>query len=206
MRRITLSVLLNLALITSAGASEDLSSVWRNLFTRCRIAVETGKDFDATGLRDLGRNVKTVAPVTDPRVPFPLLLGYQVTEQRWEVPESRFVVVDAEYPPQDGKSRRSCNLEIVQGAKPISTAEEKHLRATFFAERDELLSTGRYERWNPDAIFSTNLGVRLAGNNPHGCRVVSYLGIETQRAPPFLVTVSAEQDGACGAAPRFAHP
>ncbi|NKK64385.1 hypothetical protein GFL88_12735 [Rhizobium leguminosarum bv. viciae] len=206
MRRITLSVLLNLALITSAGASEDLSSVWRNLFTRCRIAVETGKDFDATGLRDLGRNVKTVAPVTDPRVPFPLLLGYQVTEQRWEVPESRFVVVDAEYPPQDGKSRRSCNLEIVQGAKPISTAEEKHLRATFFAERDELLSTGRYERWNPDAIFSTNLGVRLAGNNPHGCRVVSYLGIETQRAPPFLVTVSAEQDGECGAAPRFAHP
>ncbi|NKL37803.1 hypothetical protein GFL49_29405 [Rhizobium leguminosarum bv. viciae] len=206
MRRITLSVLLNLALITSVSASEDLSSVWRDLFTRCRIAVETGKDFDATGLRDLGRDVKTVAPVMDPRVPFPLLPGYQVTEQRWEVPESRFVVVDAEYPPHDGKSRRSCKLEIIQGAKPISTAEEKHLWATFFAERDELLSTGRYERWNPDPIFSTNLGVRLAGNNPHGCRVVSYLNIDTQRAPSFLVTGSAEQDGACGAAPRFAHP
>ncbi|WP_244956153.1 hypothetical protein [Rhizobium changzhiense] len=98
-----------------------------------------------------------------------------MTEQRWEVPESRFVVVEAEYPPHDGKSRRSCKLEIIQGAKPISTAAEKHLRATFFAERDELLSTGRYERLNPDPIFSTNLGVRLAGNNPHGCRVVSYL-------------------------------
>ncbi|MBY5550355.1 hypothetical protein [Rhizobium leguminosarum] len=206
MRHITLSALLNLALITGASASEDLSDVWRDLFTRCRLAVESGKDFDATGLRDLGRDVKTVAPVTDPRVPFPLLLGYQVTKQRWEVPESRFVVVEAEYPPQDGKSRRSCKLEIVQGAKPISTAEEKHLRATFFAERDELLSTGRYERWNPDAIFSTNLGVRLAGHNPHGCRVVSYLDIETQRAPSFLVTGSAEQDGACGSAPRFAHP
>ncbi|MBA5804331.1 hypothetical protein [Rhizobium changzhiense] len=206
MRRITLSVLLNLVLITSASASEDLSSVWRDLFTRCRIAVETGKDFDATGLRNLGRDVKTVAPVTDPRVPFPLLPGYQVTEQRWEVPESRFVVVEAEFPPHDGKARRSCKLEIIQGAKPISTAEEKHLRATFFAERDELLSTGRYERWNPDPIFSTNLGVRLAGNNPHGCRVVSYLNIETQRAPSFLVTGSAEQNGACGATPRFARP
>ncbi|WP_312038595.1 hypothetical protein [Rhizobium croatiense] len=162
MRRITLSILLNFALITSARASEDLSGVWRDLFTRCRIAVETGKDFDATGLRDLGRDVRTVAPVTVPGVPFPLLHGYKMAEQRWEVPGARFVVVETEYPPDHGKSRRSCELELAQEAKPISADEENHLRTAFLAERDELLGTGRYERWNPDPIFSTNLGVRLA--------------------------------------------
>ncbi|PCD65377.1 hypothetical protein [Rhizobium phaseoli] len=207
MRRITLSILLNLTLITSAGANEDLSGVWRDLFTRCRIAVETGKDFDATGLRDLGRSVRTVPPITAPGVPFPLLHGYKMAEQRWEVPGSRFVVVEAEYPPDGGKSRRSCKLELAQGAEPISTEEEKLLRATFFVERDDLLSTGRHEYWNPDPLFSTNLGIRLAGNNPYGCRVVSFLDIDTRsHSQSFFQTGSAEQDAACGAAPRFTHP
>ncbi|MBX5228550.1 hypothetical protein HJC06_19395 [Rhizobium sp. NLR9b] len=206
MRRITLFVLLNLSLITSAGASEDLSGVWRDLFTRCRIAVETGKEFDAKGLRDLGRDMRTVAPKTAPGVPFPFLPGYQVTEQHWEVPGARFVIVEAEYAPVRGKSRRSCKIELGPRAESISAAEEARLTAAFVAERDRLFSTGYYEQWNPDPVFSTNLGVRLAGDNPHGCRVVSYLDIETQHAPSFLMTGSAEQDGTCGAAPRFAHP
>ncbi|MGO7384986.1 hypothetical protein ACCT20_17120 [Rhizobium ruizarguesonis] len=207
MRHITLSALLNLALITGAGASEDLSSVWRDLFTRCRIAVETGKDFDATGLRDLGRDVRTVAPVTAPGVPFPLISGYEVAEQRWEVPGSRFVVVEAEHPSNRGKSKRSCEIKLAHRAEPISTDEEELLRATFLVERDELLSTGGYEYWNPDPLFSTNLGIRLAGNNPHGCRVVFFLDIETRsHSQSFFMTSSAEQDTACGAAPRFARP
>ncbi|ARQ10311.1 hypothetical protein NXC12_CH02292 [Rhizobium etli] len=207
MRRTTLSILLNLAVITSAGASEDLSGVWRDLFTRCRIAVETGKDFDATGLRDLGRDVRTAAPVTAPGVPFPVLHGYKMAEQRWEVPGARFVVVETEYPPDHGKSRRSCELELAQGATPISANEEIHLRTAFLAERDVLLGTGRYERWNPDPIFSTNLGIRLAEKNPSGCRVVSIMQIETRsQSPSFFATGTAEQDAACGAAPRFAHP
>ncbi|MBB4572938.1 hypothetical protein [Rhizobium lentis] len=207
MRRITLSILLNFVLITNAGASDDLSGVWRDLFTRCRTAVETGKDFDATGLRDLGRDVRTVAPVTASGVPFPLLPGYKMAEQRWEVPRARFVVVETEYPPDHGKSRRSCKLELAQGAKPISVDEENHLRTAFLAERDQLHGTGRYERWNPDPIFSTNLGVRLAEKNPSGCRVVSTMQIETRsQSLSFFATGTAEQDAACGAAPRFAHP
>ena len=207
LRGITLSILLNLALITSAGASEDLSGVWRDLFTRCRIAVETGNDFDATGLRDLGRDIRMAAPVTAPGVPFPLLHGYKRAEQRWEVPGARFVVVETEYPPDHGKSRRACELELAQGAKPISADEENQLRTAFLAERDVLLGTGRYERWNPDPIFSTNLGVRLAEKNPSDCRVVSLMQIEARsQSSPFLVTGAAEQDAVCGSAPRFTHP
>lgn len=207
MRRITLSILLNLALMTGAGAGEDLSGVWRDLFTRCRVAVETGKDFDAKGLRDLGRDVRTIAPVTAPGVPFPLLHGYKMPEQRWEVPGARFIVVETEYPPDHGKSRRSCELELAQGAKPISADEENQLRTAFLAERDELLGTGRYEWWNPDPGFSTNLGVRLAGTNPHGCRVVSLMQIEARsQSSSFLATGTAEQDAVCGSAPRFTHP
>jgi hypothetical protein len=150
LRHITLSALLNLALITGACASEDLSDVWRDLFTRCRIAVETGKDFDATGLRDLGRDVRTVAPVTAPGVPFPLISGYEVAEQRWEVPGSRFLVVEAEHPSNRGKSKRSCEIKLAQRAEPISTDEEKLLRATFLVER-----------MNSSVPNVTNIGTRI---------------------------------------------
>ncbi|MGO7660747.1 hypothetical protein ACC679_38835, partial [Rhizobium ruizarguesonis] len=77
-------------------------------------------------------------------------------------------------------SKRSCEIKLAQRAEPISTDEEELMRATFLVERDELLSTGGYEYWNPDPIFSTNLGIRLAGNKPHACRVVSFLDIETR--------------------------
>ncbi|WP_375337148.1 hypothetical protein [Rhizobium lentis] len=207
LRHVALPVLLNLALVTSAGASEDLSGVWRDLFTRCRIAVEKGKDFNATGLRDLGRNVRTVAPLTAPGVPFPLTSGYQEAEWRWEVPGSRFVVVEGEHPSARGKSIRSCKIKLAEKAEPISTDEEKLLRATFLVERDKLLVTGRYEYWNPDPLFSTNLGIRLARKNPHGCRVVSFLDIDTRSdSQPFFMTGSAEQDTICGAALRLARP
>ncbi|MGR8924340.1 hypothetical protein [Rhizobium leguminosarum] len=199
MRHITLSVLLNLALIASANAGENISGVWRDLFTRCRVAVETGKDFDATGLR--------AAPPTMAGSTKAIMPGYDVAEQRWGIPADRFVVVETEYPPHGGKTRRSCNLELAPQAKPISADEESLLRAAFLAERDKLLDTGRYEHWNPDPIFSTNLGIRLAGNNVNGCRVVSLLFIDTQsNFPSFLQTGSGEQDGTCGGAPRLIHP
>ena len=207
MRRITLSVLLNLALIASVNAGEDISSVWRDLFTRCRVAVEAGKDFDAMGLRDLGRSVRVVAPLTVAGLTKPIMPGFDMAEQRWGIPGDRFVVVETEYPPRDGKTRRSCNLELAPEAKPISADEENLLRTAFLAERDKLLDTGRYEHWNPDPIFSTNLGIRLAGNNVNGCRVVSLLAIDTQsNFPSFLQTGAGEQDGACGGAPRLIQP
>ncbi|ASR06145.1 hypothetical protein CHY08_02855 [Rhizobium leguminosarum bv. viciae] len=207
MRRITLSVLLNLALIACANAGEDISGVWRDLFTRCRVAVETGKDFDAMGLRDLGQSLRIAAPPTMAGSTKAIMPGYDMAEQRWGIPGDRFVVVETEYPPHGGKTRRSCNLELAPKAKPISADEESLLRAAFLAERDKLLDTGRYEHWNPDPIFSTNLGIRLAGNNVNGCRVVSLLFIDTQsNFPSFLQTGSGEQDGACGGAPRRAHP
>ncbi|EJB02517.1 hypothetical protein Rleg9DRAFT_1319 [Rhizobium leguminosarum bv. trifolii WSM597] len=202
-----MAILLNLALITGANASEELSAVWRDLFTRCRIAVETGKDFDATGLRDLGHDVRMVPPVTAPGVPFPLLPGHKVVEQRWEVPGSRFAVVEAEHASNRGESKRSCEIRLAQAAEPISADEEKLLRATFFVERDELLKTGRYEYWNPDPLFSTNLGIRLAGRNPNGCRVVSFLDIETRsHSESFFWTNSAEQDTVCRPTPRLVNP
>ncbi|MGO7515580.1 hypothetical protein ACC672_37810, partial [Rhizobium ruizarguesonis] len=69
------------------------------------------------------------------------------------------------------------------------------------------LSTGGYEYWHPDPLFSTNLGIRLAWNNPHGCRVVSFLDIEKRsHSQSFFMTSSAEPDTACGAAHRFARP
>lgn len=57
LRPTAVSILLNLALMTSANAGDDVSIIWRELFERCRVAVETGKEFDATGLHDLGRSV-----------------------------------------------------------------------------------------------------------------------------------------------------
>ncbi|MDX0359621.1 hypothetical protein CN135_23900 [Sinorhizobium meliloti] len=207
MRPIAVSVLLNLALMTSANAGDDISIVWRELFERCRVAVETGKEFDATGLRDLGRSVRAVPPLTAPGLPKPLMRGYQMAEQRWGIPGDRFVVVEAEYPPHRGKSRRSCDVELAPAAEPISTAEENLLKATFLAERDELLRGGHHEHWGPEPIFSTNLGIRLVRRNPHGCRVVSGLYIETRpgRGRQFFRTLSGEQAGDCGGAPRLLH-
>ena len=185
-----------------------MTSVWHGLFTRCRVSIETGKDFDATGLRDLGRNVRTTKQVTVPGLPYPSFESYKLAERRWEAYGKRFVVVEEEYPPdKHGKVRRKCDVEIDSKAQPISPAEEKALKAAFIAERENLLTTGRYERWDPDAIFSTNLGIRLAGKNPGNCRVVSYLMIETRPdAQPFFSSGAGEQATDCGGEPRLPHP
>jgi hypothetical protein len=129
-----------------------------------------------------------------------------MAEQHWGVPGGRFVVIEAEFPPQRGRVRRLCDMRLAPAAKPLLAVEEDLLKAAFLAERDELLRAGRYEHWNPDPIFSTNLGMRLVGNNPNGCRVVSSLQIDTRSdLPSFFSTGSGEQDGACGGAPRLVH-
>lgn len=207
MRRLVLSGFLNLLLVTRASASEDISSVWRDLFTRCRVTIETGKVFDATGLRDLGRSVRATQPVTVPGLPNPLIPGYQMTERRWKTHETRFIVTEAEFPPNGGKVRRSCDVELNRQARPISPAEEEALRAAFSAERTSLLNTGLHKSWDPDPIFSTNLGIRLAGHNPRNCPVVSYLMIETRpHSQPFFKSGAGEQANDCGGEPLIPHP
>lgn len=135
LRRIVLSVFLDLLLVTYASASEDNSSVWRDLIKRCRVTIETGKVVDATGLRDLGRNVRATQPVTVPGLPNSLIPEYQMTERRWKTHETRFIVTEAEFPPNDGKVRRLCDAELNRQARPIFPAEEEALGAAFMAER-----------------------------------------------------------------------
>lgn len=207
MRRILLAILLNLSLITCAAADEDIASVWHGLFSRCRVSVETDQGFDATGLRDLGRDVVTTQQVTVQGLPYPVHPSYKFAVQRWETDGKRFVVVERENPPdKHGKVTRTCDIEIGSKVRSISPAEEKALKAAFMAERKNLFNTGRYEHWDPDAIFSTNLGIRLAGKNPRNCRVVSYLMIETRPdAMPFLRLGTGEQAYDCGGEPRLSH-
>jgi hypothetical protein len=130
--------------------------------------------------------------------------GIEKPEHKWGRPGSRFIVVEGEGPPRDGKARRDCDVKLSDESRPITADEERRLVATFLEERGRPTAAGDHEVRDPVPIFSTSLRLGPKALNSSGCRVISYLSVDTRPdLPPFFYAGSGEQAGGCGAPPRL---
>lgn len=181
-----------ICLASEARAGELDVEAWRQLWTRCRIAIEQGERLNTQGLTDLGPSIMRVAPITVEGLDAPLMPGYEVHEQSWQRPNSSFVLVEGEY----HDKRRRCDVRLAPDVPPVTSVEEAGFVSAFKEERQLLRAAGTHEERNPDPIYSTNLGFGPLARSDNGCRVISGLQIETRPGrQPFFVSFSGEQDG-----------
>lgn len=181
-----------ICLASEAWAGELEVETWRQLWTRCRIAIEQGERLNTQGLTDLGPSIARVAPLAVEGLDAPLMPGYAMHEHSWQLPGSSFVLVEGEY---DDK-RRKCDVRFVPDVPPVTSVEEADFVSAFKEERHLLIAAGTHGERDPDPIFSTNLGVGPIARNDNGCRVIAGLQIETRPGKqPFFASSSGEQDG-----------
>lgn len=183
-------LMIAICLSSEARASELDVETWRQLWTRCRIAIEQGEKLNTQGLIDLGPSIMRVAPITVEGLDAPLMPGYEVREQSWQPPNSSFVLVEGEY---DDKRRR-CDVRLGLNVPPVTSVEEADFVSAFKEERQLLVADGTHEERNPDPIFSTNLGVGPLARSDNGCSIMSGLQIETRPGrEPVFNSFAAEQ-------------
>ncbi|QYO75900.1 hypothetical protein [Devosia salina] len=183
-------LMIAICLSSEARASELDVETWRQLWTRCRIAIEQGEKLNTQGLIDLGPSIMRVAPITVEGLDAPLMPGYEVLEQRWQPPGSSFVLVEGEYPDE----RRSCEVRLAPNVPSVTSVEEAAFVSAFIQERRLLVASGTHEERNPDPIYSTNLGVGSLARSGSGCRIISGLHVETRPGrEPFFNSFAAEQ-------------
>jgi hypothetical protein len=196
-----------LGLSGGASADERLVQDWRDLWTRCRVAIENVQPLDTTGLTDLGFSIQHQPALHPEGWPEPIMPAYDYPEHKWRLAGSRFFVREREWPPIDGKVRRGCDIHIAEDAAQITSAEETLLADAFRAERDRLLATGEYEMQDPTPpIASTALGLRPLKPNANECRVISPLFVDTRPdMKPFFTSGTGEQaiHGICGGKPML---
>ncbi|WP_319520181.1 hypothetical protein [uncultured Martelella sp.] len=165
---------------------------WRELWTRCRLAVEQSESLNVQGLHDLGQSTRRIPPLIVKGYAYPLIPGYEIFLHKWQQPGSSFVVVVEEYP----GSRLSCAVQLASAASAITPNEEALFASAFLQERQTLVAAGTHEEKELDPIFSTNLGMGPIGRNENGCSVVSGLQIETGAGlDSFFSSFSAERSG-----------
>lgn len=183
-------LMIAICLSSEARASELDVETWRQLWTRCRIAIEQGEKLNTQGLIDLGPSIMRVAPITVEGLDAPLMPGYEVREQSWKPPDSSFVLVEGEY---DDKRRR-CDVRLGLNVPPVTSVEEADFVSAFKEERQLLVADGTHEERNPDPLFSTNLGVGPLARSDNGCSIMSGLQIETRPGrEPVFNSFAAEQ-------------
>jgi hypothetical protein len=153
-----------LALADNALAEQHLIEQWRDLWTRCRIAIEDAKPLNVDGLSPV-----TTLPET-----------YEKTVRRydnWRIMrrrQDRFAILEAEYRKHNGV-RRICDVTIAPDAKPLNHDEEAVLARAFLIERAKLIANRTHETRNPDPIFPIiPLGVGPTKKNQNGCSVISF--------------------------------
>lgn len=191
------------SLIPTAKAESPIAEDWLSLWTKCRVAIETGKPLETTGLVDGGFSMKYIfgKTLTEPKNKFKPEFDkvYRIKttpdsmflQQKWHKPESRFSIVIQERP---FSAHHACNLVLTDETKPITPDEEKILVAAFLAERERLIKAGKHEVRDPNEIFPTNFGVGPKKLNPNGCWVVSGLFIDTREGDKrFFQSPNSEQ-------------
>ncbi|WP_143534710.1 hypothetical protein [Notoacmeibacter marinus] len=176
-------------------ASEDLSQDWFDLWSRCRIAIETGTAVDANGLDNLGLRTRIKAPFKVGE--YIVLPGYEYEEQSWGRPGSEFVIREREYPRGNGKVARICEVSFLKDEHGLTDANLSVIVNTFTEERGRLIEMGGYEIRNPDPIFPVAVGVGPTSKNQNNCQVISYLqstpDLNNKDASRFFVSGTGEQ-------------
>ncbi|WP_102958933.1 hypothetical protein [Mangrovicella endophytica] len=192
--RLVLCLIISVFGTAVAKAENGLAAEWRDLWTRCRIAIETGAPADTHGLINLGLVRAFVKPVMVEG--YTVLPGYEYDEQRWTRRGSRLNIFETEIP-KGGGVRRRCDVRFASWDDRLSPDQAKALTQAFLTERQTLLAAGRHEVRDPDAVPDTGfLGVGPKALNPNGCRVMSTLMIGIGGQWSFS-SLSAEQTVGC---------
>lgn len=209
MQTLLLTVVMTLCLTLNAAAEEPVVTEWRDLWNRCRMAIEAGQRPDVSGLDDLGFSYQLVPPVLHPELgPLSPFFGGFVQEQRWGLKDGRFVIAETELTQGHVKYIPMCKIYLADESRPITESEEVLLGDAFKADRSTLVATNRYEVWDPDPIATTNLGLRQFESTPNGFRAVSSLFIANGgTTEPWFSLLNGEQGGDCSSSsPRFSWP
>lgn len=189
------AIALSLSLISSASHAEPkLIGSWNDAFNICRISIETANSINSDQLIEMGESTRIVEPFILKETGQILIPGYELLERRWRLPGSVFVVVESEMDAGKKYARKSCDLEFVSTMDSISAVEEELLVSEFKDLRRSLLDGGYHELRDPDPIFPTSLGFGPKVENSRGCRVISYLMINSRPGPEYYFSSgSAEQ-------------
>lgn len=183
-------------------ASDDLAQDWLDLWSRCRIAIETGTAFNAESLDDLGLKTQVRPPLMAGDLT--LMRGYEYEERSWGRSGSEFVVRETERPAGDGKVTRGCDVQFPSDTHVLSDATFSAIVSTFTKERERLIELGEHEIRDPDQIGPMAVGVGPVSKNRNNCRVISFLMVGSpskgENAPRYFLSASGEQtiEDGCG--------
>jgi hypothetical protein len=188
-----------------AQTDEALEHEWRDLFARCRVAIESGLPPDTSGLVDLGFEDRFVEAYTvniEGR-DVPILPGFRRAARTWQHPDRRLVLIDGErfVGSADGaKVRRLCDVRLAEGAAKLTSSEEGAILRIFLVIRSNLIADGTHEVRDPDPIPPIiPLGVGPIKDNPNYCPVMSAVFFQDDHQ--FFASISGEQDfSPCGGA------
>ncbi|GGE91415.1 hypothetical protein H1W37_10355 [Stappia taiwanensis] len=180
-----------------ANQNNEYSTNWVDLFEICRKSIETKKSLDKFGLRKLGKRVTTFPPITHPILTDPIYPGYDIKEIIWEKQNSLYNIIEAHHPTSSGKTRRECKVLFKESYNEFTMKHETEFQNDFKKLRSRLVQGGSYEIWNPDPIFSTNLGFRSARLDENRCVLIFGLQIENRKDRPFLFRLYAGESDMC---------
>lgn len=173
------------------AAADDVSREWLDLWTRCRVSIETAQPLDAAGLEA----VDTTPPVHD-RV---------ADADAWLTQGNRggrFVVLNQQRK-VDGGVVKKCVVDVAAKAAPLSDAEEASLVRSFLTERAKLIAAQSHVASDPSPIYPVvPPGLSPDKLNPNGCSVISTIMFDL--GSDFFYSGTSEQvRGKCAGPTRL---
>lgn len=168
----------------SAVADNGVYEDWIDLWTRCRVAIETGQPLNAEGLF-------LIEPPASSQYD-----SRNDSHRAWRREGNRFVLVEREWHlnwHQGDGVRRGCEVILAPDTARLGELDEAILIRGFLVERATLMVNRTHEVRDPDPIFPiVGLGVGPISENANGCRVISFIYFGT--ADDFFWSGSGEQN------------
>lgn len=178
---------LYLTLTPHSVVAQDLVEAWFDLWSRCRIAIETRQELEV-------HDLLPASFLIDPSVHPYDHSGYAY--RAWARDDGQFLVVEGEWT-EGEQVRRVCDVVPIDGMSSLTDIEEAMIIRSFLIERWRLVVSGSHEVRNPDPVFEIGLGVGPVVENPNGCSVISVLMIDLPSG--FFESGSGEQNrSGCG--------
>lgn len=181
---IYLSAIVSLILIPPdfAYANQNLRDEWKDLWTRCRISVETEQPIDQTNLILVEAN----SEVQKNEIEYSL--------NKWRLEMGRLIVEEETWAHEISEARR-CRVEPDSSLKPLSEPEIALLVYEFLTERERLVFAGTHEyRELPSLYPGVLAALGLKETKPNGCDTISMISF-LAHPKEYFSSVSGDQGG-----------
>ncbi len=194
------ALLLGLLAAPTWATEDPFVEAWLELWTRCRVAVETAQRFDSLGLETVSERFGDYATAAALTVD---VGGHAVVinPARREA-DLLFQYRDFYVGIWDRGSDRSPSIHCNIGTGgALGERQEAAISRAFLIERARLIVEGTHEVRNPDQLRQVvGLGVGAVRRNPNGCRTIATMSYEPGE---WFASLIGEQGHMCE--PRRAH-